>query len=233
MTDFGPTPSSFPVPPPPPPLTRSGPPWENPGPPMQRYIDTLKGVLIDPVTTFSQMRREGGLQAPLIYYVLGMLIAVAGAVLWNILGFGMGIPMGMGGRHEMAGAAAGLGFVLIGLPICYVIGLFLGAGILHLLLMLFGGQKYPFETTFRTVAYGHGSALPLGFIPGCGGIIAAIWGIVVLIIGLTHMHETSTGKAAAAVLVPMVLCCALFAVFFSVIAAMIGMAAAGAASGLH
>lgn len=234
MTDFGPTPSSFPVPPPPIPPTRSGPPWENPGPPLQRFIDTMKGVLIDPVVTFSQARREGGLQAPLVYYLIGVLVAVAGAVLWNLIGFGgMGLPMGRMGRGEMAGAAAGLGFLLIGLPICYVIGIFLGSGILHLLLMLFGGQKYPYETTFRTVAYANGSVLPINFIPGCGGLIAGIWGIVVLIIGLAQMHETSTGKAAAAVLVPIVICCALFAVFFSVIMAMIGMAAAGAASGIH
>jgi hypothetical protein len=231
MTDFGPTPSSFPVPPPPvPPSSRLGPPWEQEGPPLQRFIDTAKGVLVDPMNTFSQMRREGGLQAPLIYYLIGMAIGVGGTILWNLLGIG---GMGMPNRHAMSGAAMGLGFLIIGLPICYVIGIFLGSLIMHFLLMLFGGQKYPYETTFRTVAYVQGSALPILFVPFCGGFVAGIWAIVCLIIGLAQMHETSTGKAAAAVLVPIVICCALVAVFFSVIAAMIGMAAAGAASGIH
>jgi hypothetical protein len=99
--------------------------------------------------------------------------------------------------------------------------------------MLFGGLKYPYETTFRATAYAHGSALPLSFIPFCGGLIGGIWGIVVLIIGLAQMQETTIGKAAAAVLVPIVLCCGLAFVFAATIATMAGFAAAGAASGLH
>jgi hypothetical protein len=233
MTDFGPTPSSFPVPPPPPPLTRTGPPWENPGPPLQRFIDTMKGVLVDPMNTFANVRREGGLQAPLFYYLLGAAVALVGAILWHILLPGGGM-MGMpGGRGAMAGAAMGLGFLIIVLPLCYIIGIFLGSLILHFLLMLFGGQKFPYETTFRAVAYAHGSALPLSFIPFCGGLIGGIWGIVVLIIGLAQMQETTIGKAAAAVLVPIVLCCGLIFVFAATIATMAGFAAAGAASGLH
>jgi len=231
MTDFGPTPSSFPVPPPPPPATRTGPPWENPGPPLQRFIDTMKGVLVDPMNTFANVRREGGLQSPLFYYLIGALVAIVGAILWHFLGFGAGM-MGMpGGRGAMAGAAMGLGFLVIGLPICYTIGIFLGSLILHFLLMLFGGQKFPYETTFRATAYAHGSALPLAFIPFCGGVIGSIWGIVVLIIGLAQMQETTIGKSAAAVLVPIVICCGLAFVFMATIMTMFGLAAAGAAHG--
>jgi hypothetical protein len=232
MTDFGPTPSSFPTPPAPPPSSmRLGPPWENEGPPLQRFIDTMKGALVDPMNTFANCRREGGLQAPLIYYLIGAAIAILGAIIWHILGFGG--AMMMPGRNAAAGAAMGLGFLIIGLPICYTIGIFLGSLILHVLLMLFGGLKYPYETTFRATAYAHGSALPLSFIPFCGGLIGGLWGIVVLIIGLSQMQETSIGKAAAAVLVPIVLCCGLIFFFAAAIATMAGFAAAGAASGLH
>jgi hypothetical protein len=233
MTDFGPTPSSFPVPPPPPPSSaRTGPPWENPGAPVQRFIDTMKGALIDPQNTFAQMRREGGLQPPLFYYLLGAAIAVIGQILWHFVGFGgmMALP---GSRGAMAGAAAGVGFLFIILPLCYIIGIFLGSLIIHVLLGLFGGQKFPYETTFRTVAYAHGSALPIAFIPACGGLIGGIWGLIVLIIGLAQTQETTIGKSAAAVLVPIVICCGLFAVFFGALAAMFGMAAAGAVHGLQ
>lgn len=231
MTDFGPTPSSFPVPPSPS-TTRTGPPWENPGAPVQRFIDTMKGALIDPMNTFANCRREGGLQAPLIYYLLGAAVAVLGAIIWHFVGIG-GAMMPLGGRNAMAGAAAGLGFLVIVLPLCYVIGIFLSSLIIHFLLGLFGGQKFPYETTFRAVAYSHGSALPISFVPFCGGMIGGIWGIVVLIIGLAQMQETTIGKSAAAVLVPIVVCCALAAIFFTMIAAMLGMAAAGAAHGLQ
>jgi hypothetical protein len=232
MTDFGPTPSAFPPAPPPPPSSlRLGPPWENEGPPLQRFIDTMKGVLIDPMNTFANVRREGGLQAPLIYYLIGAMVAVAGAIIWHFLGFGG--AMMMPGRGAAAGAAMGLGFLIIGLPICYVIGIFLGSLILHFLLMLFGGQKFPYETTFRAVAYAHGSSAPLSFIPFCGGLIGGIWGLVVLIIGLAQMQETTIGKSAAAVLVPIVLCCGLAVVFAATVMTMIGIGAAGAASGFH
>jgi hypothetical protein len=69
MTDFGVPPGTFPptIPPPPPPAGgRTGPPWEQTGPAIQRYIDTVKGVLLDPATTFRNLRREGGLGAPIV-----------------------------------------------------------------------------------------------------------------------------------------------------------------------
>src|SRR5262249_32855382 len=170
-------------------------------PPLQRFIDTMKGVLVDPMNTFANVRREGGLQAPLFYYLLGALVAGVGGVLLPFLGFG-GAVVGVPGRGAGAGGALGAGVPVIGLPICYTIGIFLGSLILHFLLMLFGGQKFPYETTFRATAYAHGSALPLSFIPFCGSLIGAIWGIVVLIIGLAQMHETTIGKSAAAVPLP-------------------------------
>jgi hypothetical protein len=192
----------------------------------------MKGALVDPMNTFANARREGGLQAPLVYYLIGALVAVAGSILWHFLGFGAGM-MGMPSRSAAAGAAMGLGFLVIGLPICYTIGIFIGSLILHFLLMLFGGQKFPYETTFRAVAYTQGSALPLAFIPFCGSLIGSIWGIVILIIGLAQMQETTIGKSALAVLVPIVLCCSLALIFFATIMTMLGFAAAGAVHGLQ
>jgi hypothetical protein len=237
MTDFGPTPSSFPPTPPPPmpPSSRSGPPWEGTdGPPLQRWIDTAKGVLLDPMTTFTNMRREGGLGAPLAYYLIGLAVSVAAALLWHLVGFGAAMPgMFGGGGRAMAGAAMGLGFILVFLPLCQIVGLFIGTAIIHVLLMLFGGQKYGFETTFRAITYTQGSVAPLAIVPMCGSLIAAVWAIVCLVIGLAQMHETTTGKAAAAVLVPIVLCCGLIFLFGAAIATMAGFAAAGAAHGIQ
>jgi hypothetical protein len=211
MTDFGPTPSSFPVPPPPPPAARTGPPWENPGPALQRFIDTAKGVLIDPMVTFANMRREGGLGPPFIYYLVGMLIGILGLFAFMSMGFG-GMPF-MGGNREamagMAGAAVGLGILLVCCLAVATIGIFISSGITHLFLGLFGGQKFGYETTFRTVAYTQGSILPVLILPFCGSYIVGIWATVVVIIGLSQMQETTVGKSAAAVLVPYVVCCAL------------------------
>jgi hypothetical protein len=74
-----------------------------------------------------------------------------------------------------------------------------------------------------------GSTLPLAIVPFCGGAIGGIWGMICTIIGLAQAQETSTGKAAAAVLIPLVLCCGL-AILFS--AAIIALIAGGAAAGM-
>ncbi len=91
-------------------------------------------------------------------------------------------------------------------PILTLIFMYLGAGILHLLLMLFRGAKRPFEATLTVVAYANGLNLLMA-VPGCGGLLAAVWGLVVLIIGLGEAQRCGTGKAAAAVLAPAALAC--------------------------
>jgi hypothetical protein len=231
MTDFGAPPGTFPPPPPPippPPSTplppfgdRTGPPWEQPGPAVQRFIDTAKGALLDPTTTFRNVRREGGLGPPLVYYLLGGLVSVLFQAVWSGLGM---IPGGGYGHGVGAGA---LGALIFGACIV-VIGVFVGSGIIHLMLMLLGGQRFPFETTFRALAYAHGSAAPIGAVPFCGTFIAAIWGLVVSIIGLSQMQEIPIGKAAAAVLIPGIVCCVLTVLAFgAAIFAALGFAAMG------
>jgi hypothetical protein len=44
-------------------------------------------------------------------------------------------------------------------------------------------------------------------VPGCGSLVAIVWGLVVLIIGLGEIHRCGPGKAAAAVLSPAILIC--------------------------
>ena len=91
-------------------------------------------------------------------------------------------------------------------PLLIVIGLFIGAGIMHLSLMLVGGNKKGFETTFRVIAYST-SAQVGAIIPLLGGLIAGIWTIVVEIIGLREAHQTTTLKAILAVFLPIIAAC--------------------------
>jgi hypothetical protein len=192
---------------------------------LQSFIDTAKGALTDPVATFAQMRREGGLGPPLIYYIVGLVIGTIGSMIWQVIGFGgMGMPFGGPSTGEAMGGMA----LIVIVPIFGLVGLFLGSLIIHFALGLFGGQKYPYETTFRTVAYAFGSSQPIALIPFCGGFISAIWGLIAAIIGLAQTQETTTGKSAAAVLTPTVICCGLMMIFWGMLFALIlGGAAAG------
>jgi hypothetical protein len=221
MTDFGAPPGTFPPPVPPQPPSygsRSGPPWEQPGELFQRYIETAKGALLDTAVAFRNMRREGGLGNPLAYYLIGGLISVLGQAIWAGIS-----PMPVYGGFGYGGAGL-IGTLLFG-ACAVVLGIFIGSGIIHVMLMLLSGAKYPFETTFRTVCYAHGSAAPIGAIPICGGFIAGLWGLYAIIIGLSETQEISVGKSAAAVLIPGLVCCLIAILFAGAIAAALGMAA--------
>lgn len=233
MTDFGVPPGTFPPPPVPPsaggpvpPFTdRTGPAWEHPGPPAQRFVDTAKAVLLDPQATFRNMRREGGLANPLTYYMIGVVIAAMAGFVWNMALGGLGMGMGMGGLDHMGGGSFGM---LIFYPILLLVAFFVASGIFHVLLSVLGAARFPYETTARTVAYAHGSALPLTIVPICGGVIGAVWAVVALIIGLAQTQETSIGKSAAAVLIPGIVCCGVVFLFWATLAAMLGIAAINA-----
>jgi hypothetical protein len=73
--------------------------------------------------------------------------------------------------------------------------------------MIVGGANKPFEATFRVLAFSQGSTGPLQMIPVCGGLIAFVWWLVCDCIGLARAHETSTGRAVIAVLLPLIVCC--------------------------
>ena len=106
----------------------------------------------------------------------------------------------------------------IALPAIILVVFFIEAGIFHLMLLIVGGARQSFETTARVVAYTSGATAIFQMVPFCGGLIGLVWGIIILILGLAYAHETSTGRAVAAVLLPLVLCClccVLVAVFFA------------------
>jgi hypothetical protein len=196
-----------PLPPPDAPL-RTGPPWEHEGPAVQRFVDTVRGVLMDPRTFFAEMRREGGLGPPLIFALIGVLVGSAATIIYQ---FGF---IGLGGSPFGYADPGGLA-VLVVMPIFAVIALFIAAGLYHVLLVALSGANYPFETTFRVVAYVAGAVYLFLLIPLCGGIIAGILSIVHSIIGLATAQETTTGKAAGAVLIPVVVCCGFVLLFWA------------------
>ncbi len=195
--------------------TRTGLPWENRNGKgfVSAFVETLQMVLTRPAEAFSIMKREGGLGESLLYALIG---AGLGAIVSCFFSFAMqSMGIAFGGR-SMWGSYGALGAggiaLLIFIPIGVVIGLFIWAAIVHLCLMIVGGARHSFETTFRVVAYNHGSTGVLQMVPLCGGVIAGVWAIVVGCIGLARAHETETWRAVMAVFLPLIVCCGLFAI---------------------
>jgi hypothetical protein len=205
-----PTPPSSPAPvvttPAPPPGARTGLPWENRNGRglLTAFVETLQMVLTRPAEAYNIMRREGGLGDPLLYGLIGGCLGAIFSFALNAMGIAFG-SRGIWSHYGVLGAW-GIGFLIL-LPIGVVIGLFIGAAIIHLCLMIMGGARQSFETTFRVTAFTHGSVGVLQMIPFCGGIIAGVWGIVVTCIGLARAHETETWRAVVAVFLPVIVCC--------------------------
>ncbi|MGD8817605.1 MAG: YIP1 family protein, partial [Acidobacteriota bacterium] len=76
----------------------------------------------------------------------------------------------------------------------------------HGLLLVFGGAPQPYETTFRVMCYSWAVGV-FNLLPICGVFIGFVWRIVVQIIGVREAQEVPGGRAAAAVLVPVVFAC--------------------------
>lgn len=209
------------------PIARTGLPWENRQERglVNAFTETLVMVLTKPADAFQKMRTEGGLGDPLLYALIGGSL---GFIVYCLLTFALQSFGGMFGGHNnpfaaMFGAGIGMVLFIILAPLFVALTVFIAAAIIHLCLMLVGGAKKSFETTFRVICFATGSAQPLLIIPFCGGLISGIWGIVVECIGLARAHETDTGRAVLAVLLPVIVCCGgalLFGVMFGVMGAL-------------
>jgi hypothetical protein len=192
------------------PAARTGLPWENrQGKPMfTAFIETLQMVLSRPSVAFTAMRREGGMTEPILYALIGGTFGLVIYFLYNFLFQSFGVFVD---RNNPMAHFGIIGiwwiFLLILAPVFIVIGVFINSAIVHVCLMLVGGARQPFETTFRVICFAAGSIGPLMVVPLCGGLIAGVWRIVLECIGLARAHETDTGRAVLAVLLPLVICC--------------------------
>jgi hypothetical protein len=213
-------------------------------------IATAKEVLMSPDTTFAHMRRTGGLGSPFFYYiipqsVLGVLMAVLMSVMIAFVMAGAQTASHSAQEEKIMSLFGGFGAVGIGLiylvmfAVMIPASLFLGTGILHLLLKIWGACNAPFETTFRVIAYTWGTMgiimFPLqilGMIPcigmifGLASLAVSIWGLIIVIKGLSITHEASAGRVIGAVVTPVVICCCLYALIM--VAVFVPAMAAGA-----
>ena len=189
---------------------RAGLPWEHRQELgfLKAYIDTVIMVLTKPADAFALMKTEGDMMGPMLFALIG---GCAGIIVSVLLQLGL---HSIGFRADRQSAMFGMGVVgiwslgyIVLSPLLVIVGMFIVSGVLHLCLMIVGGAKRSFETTFRVVCFSSGSTYLLSMVPFCGGMIAGVWNIVVEIIGLARAHETDTGKAVMAVLLPIIVCC--------------------------
>ena len=163
-------------------------------------------MVLQPASFFSGILRRGDFLNPLIFAIICYEVSTILGGLFRLIGIGADI--GFGGY---------LGSIILA-PILAAIGLFIGAGILHLLVMLIvGSRNGGFEATFRAGAYAAVTSL-VSWIPFIGWI-ASLYGIYLAIVGIREVHTTTTGKAALVVLIPVAVIILLVLVLVTLIGA--------------
>ncbi len=189
---------------------RPGLPWEYQGHGFSAWWETAKLCMMQPTYAFSIMRLQGGLGSPMLFCAFGLAIGVVGNLLWNLP---MVIGISMLGKQE-GGPDAGmlmgiqvavqLGQAVASVVLGATIGLLIGAAVVHVCLMMVGGARQNFETTLRVLAFAQGSTAWLNVIPCVGPLAIFVWVVVLEIVGLSRAHETTGGKAALALFLPLI-----------------------------
>ncbi len=198
-----------------------------------RLFLTMKLVLLSPSEFFSTYNFKSQIGSGLLFAVIMGQISGIFSFLYNLILRGSmfillskwaHIPQRAMVTQGILSVVGGL-FGIIFIPIGVIIGVFITSGVYHLLLMVVNGAKNRFEATINVVSY-NTAVLIFSIVPFCGNIIGYIYRIILDIIGLSKVHETSTGKAAFAVLLPILFCCVcVFLIYILIVAGIIGIAA--------
>ncbi|MCP4665568.1 MAG: hypothetical protein GY849_04300 [Deltaproteobacteria bacterium] len=175
---------------------------------------TFKAVLFSPDAFFRTLTFKGGIGEPLAFgLLLGSLGNMVG-LFWQFLMLGPGLASSFPGIFEEPNITVIFLILMALIPIFVSLAIFMVSGILHVTLLIVGGGGKGFEATFRVMSYSQ-AAQAWGVIPFVGGWIGGIWQLIVRIIGLREIHETSYLKVIMAFLLPVAL------IFLMVAAALI------------
>ena len=175
-------------------------------------VGTAELFVRRPREGFARARRQGELMDPLLWLALVSFVGAVLQVGWGLL---VGLPLerivrgSQGDVAWLAVGAAGGAIQVVMRPIIAVAMAFVVAAIFHGCLALFGAlelSRLGFEGSLRAVAYASTAQLAL-VVPVAGGLIALLWNLVLVAIGLEIVHDTTFGRALAAVLVPFLACC--------------------------
>lgn len=167
-------------------------------------LQTLRAVLFSPQYLFQSMSYKNGIKEPFAFGLLMGSIGAMFSLFWQFLSLSSEtfdlipeLPV------ELPINLIFL-FTLIISPFFITIFIFISSSIIHLCLVISRGANNGFEGTFRVLSFSQAAHI-LAVIPILGGIIAFFWNVVILLIGLKEIHETSFTRIIAAFLIPVLL----------------------------
>jgi hypothetical protein len=158
---------------------------------LDSFVEKVKGFILNPGETFQKSKADD-METSLPYFAILVLI---NAILSAIVAAILPLPMYTG----MPGGVSLPILVFFIVLVAEFIFTLIFAAWLHLWVYLFGGRK-GIGQTMNAVIYGSTPSLLLGWIPVIS-ILFGLWSVVLWALGVRDLHELSTGKAIAAVVI--------------------------------
>lgn len=172
----------------------------------ERLLHSVRDVITKPTQFYSSYPKKADISQAFVFYLLIMIVVTFFIFLWNSI-----IPsdttqiaeilqkIGMSDEQVAQFSQTQSKSILenilgaFGGYVFYVIALFVGAGITHLLVLLFGEDKHGFTATFNAAALAVPPML-CAVIPQIGTFVGGVWMLVMQIFALKHIQEISWEK---------------------------------------
>ncbi len=176
-------------------------------------VQTVRLLVMNPTEAFSRLRSDGDLTSPMFFGIIVSWVCMLLSQLWNVLlsntlGGAFGDIEGLELLFQAPSILKLVGVMLLW-PVIFVVIVFIGAGILHLCLMMVGAMvktELGFEGTLKVYLYATVSWLAL-LVPFAGSLVGTLWYAVLLVLGFAKVHRTGQGRSLIAVLIPTIVCC--------------------------
>jgi len=175
-------------------------PWESGEGFIGAFLKTTREALFSPTRFFKKIALGEGYWSALIYGVITGIVGFGVGILWQWVFFSHWLSLE---RFSVFSSSVYFIIITIALPLMVVSSMVIGSGVTHLCLMIVGGNKKGFQGTFRAVSYSFSGYL-FGIVPFIGSTIGGIYAMILTIFGVREIHGISTGKAALAVLLPII-----------------------------
>lgn len=200
---------------------------------IKEFFEIWKNVVFNPIETFQKLPKKGQIKNGSWFFIKVYIILFLVSLLFSIIMLPLrflpyAFGNGTGALSEGFGVLISLLIMIVALPLiilfCWGL-LFVGAGIIHLFVMMFGGKE-PYRETFQVLAYSSAPLVAAG-VPFIG-FLTTIYVVILQVIGISKRQNLSIGKSIAVILLPAVIIGAIIvALIFATLALIFASVAGG------
>lgn len=164
-------------------------------------VETIKGFLTSPVQAFQKVR-DTDIVESLKYFIVILVINVILTVILDMVvanAMASAVEQTMAQMGILTPAVVGIGAILVAIMMIILsfFGLLIAGAWVHLFVYIVGGRKGYLQTV-KALIFGSTPYMMIGWIPFIGPVIGGIWSLILEILGIRELHQISTGRAVAA-----------------------------------